>query len=144
MVPAGAACVTRPGVGPGTPYFEDALEGFKNALANVDFGQSDHGLIKKQLALVAMMARPRDTLTLWNLLPRVTGDDRLLVYERMAILVPPPDGVTREGILALNQQMLDSWKVKLETSWGYHETTPMKTMKKLWPTGLFNWWERKK
>jgi hypothetical protein len=137
MVPAGAACATRPGVGPGTPYFEDAVDGLKSALTNVDFGQKDNDYIE-QLALVAMMARPRDTLTLWNLLPRVTGDNRLLIYERMAVLVPPPDGVTREGILALNRQMLDSWKAKLETSWGYHETTPLKTLKKLWPTGLGN------
>ena len=32
MVPAGAACATRPGIGPGTPYFEDASQTFRTAL----------------------------------------------------------------------------------------------------------------
>src|SRR6266403_1896492 len=38
LVPAGAACATRPGVGPGTPYFEDASEKFRAALSKLDFG----------------------------------------------------------------------------------------------------------
>ena len=62
-------------------------------------------------------ARPRDTLTLWHLLPRVNGRERELVYERMATCVPPPDGVTRDGVLRLNEQMLQLWKDKLEKSW---------------------------
>ncbi|MBI3667080.1 MAG: hypothetical protein HY236_12815, partial [Acidobacteria bacterium] len=37
FVPAGALCATRPGIGPGTPYFEDASEKFRAALAKLDF-----------------------------------------------------------------------------------------------------------
>jgi hypothetical protein len=33
FVPAMAMCVTRPRLGPGTPYFSDASEDFQNALA---------------------------------------------------------------------------------------------------------------
>ncbi len=40
IVPAGAACVTRPGTGPGTPYFEDAPAPLVAALSKLDF---DHG-----------------------------------------------------------------------------------------------------
>jgi Putative zinc-finger len=36
FVPAGAECVTRPGVGPGTPFFSDAARAFQNALAVFD------------------------------------------------------------------------------------------------------------
>lgn len=116
MVPAGAACATRPGIGPGTPYFEDASESFRAALRKLDFesGATD---ASKSLETLLNGARVRDTITLWHLLTRVDGKDRVLVYERMAALVPPPSGVTREGILALNQQMLDSWKDKLEFNW---------------------------
>src|SRR4029453_19013707 len=32
LVPAGASCPTRPGVGPGTPSFDDALEPLRQAL----------------------------------------------------------------------------------------------------------------
>jgi hypothetical protein len=136
VVPAGAACATRRGIGPGTPYFEDSSEAFRKALSNVDFGRgSDPGFIT-QLELLLITARTRDTLTLWNLLPRVEGDNRLHVYERIAVLVPPPDGVTREGVLALNPQMLGVWKQKVESSWGDTSSPTMKALKKVWTTGL--------
>jgi FecR protein len=119
VVPAGAACATKPGIGPGTPYFEDASETFRAALTRVDF---DHdSLIRGNvtpLEIVLSSARVRDTLTLWNLLPRVSGGERAEVYDRLAALVPPPGGVTREGVLQLNQPMLDAWKEKIESRWG--------------------------
>jgi hypothetical protein len=37
FIPAGAACLTRPKVGPGTPYFEEASPKFCAALASFDF-----------------------------------------------------------------------------------------------------------
>src|SRR6267142_3486751 len=119
MVPAGAACQTRPGLGPGTPYFEDASESFRHALARLDFDRDATASAKSE-ALEVLLAedRPRDTLTLWHLLARVAGNDRVRVYEEMAGFVPPPDGVTREGVLQLNQQMLELWRDKLEIKWG--------------------------
>ena len=54
-------------------------------------------------------ARREDALTLWHLLTRTSGEERGRVYDRLATLVPPPTGVTREGILAGNRQMLDLW-----------------------------------
>jgi len=119
VVPAGAACATKHGIGPGTPYFEDASEAFRTALTRVDFDRDfpiqGH---TTPLAMVVSTARVRDTLSLWNLLPRVSGEDRSLVYDRLAKLVPPPPGVTRDGVLQLNQQMLDAWKEQLEYRWG--------------------------
>jgi hypothetical protein len=117
-VPAGAACATRPGTGPGTPYFEDASETFRAALYKVDSDHDSSGQTNTtSLKLVLSNARVRDTLTLWNLLPRVAGEDRALVYNRLAALVPPPSGVTREGVMKLDQQMLDAWKEQLEYRW---------------------------
>src|SRR6185369_1994785 len=111
-----AACETRPGIGPGTPYFEDAAAAFREALKKVDF---DQDAAARSAALTALLdqARVRDTLTLWHLLARVEGEDRVHVYEKMAALVPPPPGVTREGVLRLDQQMLDTWKNTLESTW---------------------------
>jgi hypothetical protein len=62
-------------------------------------------------------ARTRDTLTLWHLLTRTSGADRVRVYERLAQLAPPPSNVTRDGILSLDQRMLDAWKGALEPGW---------------------------
>src|SRR5258705_9747344 len=119
MVPAGAACQTRPGIGPGTPYFEDASASFRQALARFDFEPDATASAKSDtLKVLLAQARLRDTLTLWHLLARVDGNDRVRVYEEMAKLMAPPDGVTREGVLQLNQKMLELWKDKLETNWG--------------------------
>jgi hypothetical protein len=118
IVPAGAACATRPGIGPGTPYFEDASETFRAALTKLDFETgtapaADDSLLKGLLA----EARVRDTLTLWHLLYRVEGNDRALVYDRLAALAPPPAGVTREGVLQLDAEMLRLWKGHLDNIW---------------------------
>jgi len=37
IVPAEASCDTQPGIGPGTPYFEDASPVFRAALSRMDF-----------------------------------------------------------------------------------------------------------
>jgi hypothetical protein len=126
VVPAGAACATKPGIGPGTPYFEDASATFRSALTRVDTDQN-----RAQLKIVLSNARVRDTLTLWNLLPRLTEVDRGVVFDRLAALVAPPDGVTREGILKLDQRMLDAWKERLESAWN-----------DLVSSGLFNEWAK--
>jgi anti-sigma factor RsiW len=116
MVPAGAACETRPGVGPGTPYFEDASDEFRHALAEVDFDSTAQN--SRALSKVLDASRRRDTLTLWNLLSRVEGPDREHVYQKLASIVSPPAGVTRDGVLRLDQQMLESWRDQLEPVWG--------------------------
>jgi hypothetical protein len=134
IVPAGAACETRPSLGPGTPYFEDCAAGFKDALKKVDF---DPDAAARSSALKAMLdqARSRDTLTLWHLLTRVEGEDRARVYDKMAALFPPPAGVTREGVLALNQQMLDAWRDAMETTWmGIWKGVPKPLAEAYWKT----------
>jgi len=109
FIPAGAMCPTRPKVGPGTPYFEDASESFRAALGDLDFAaQSSEGRAAS-LETILSQARARDGLTLWHLLSRTEGAERAKVYDRFAVLVPPPAGVTRDGILRLDQSMLTPW-----------------------------------
>lgn len=127
IVPAGAACMTQPGSGPGTPFFEDAPEAFVESLAKLDF-ENDHASLDSILA----GAREKDTLTLWHLLARVGTNERARVYERLAALAPPPEGVTREGIVGLDRSMLEGWKQNLEGKW-LGETTPAdRVWRKLW------------
>lgn len=109
FIPAGAACATRPKIGPGTPYFEDASERFREALAKFDFGGGTPQERSAELGTVLAEARERDALTLWHLLARTRDVDRERVYERLAVLVAPPAGVTREGVLGLDQKMMDLW-----------------------------------
>jgi len=109
FIPAGAACATRPKVGPGTPYFEDASSEFRAALARFDLDDTPQQRAG-DLAIVLDQTRKRDALTLWHLLVRVEDEgQRVLVYDRLRELAPPPAGVTQEGILRLDQPMLDLW-----------------------------------
>jgi hypothetical protein len=109
FIPAGAACATRPKVGPGTPYFEDAPQEFRAALARFDFEDSSPQERAADLPIVLAQSRQRDALTLWHLLARVDEEQRVLVYDRLRQLAPPPMSVSREGILRLDQPMLDLW-----------------------------------
>ncbi|HVG39780.1 MAG TPA: zf-HC2 domain-containing protein [Pyrinomonadaceae bacterium] len=114
MVPARYSCETRPGVGPGTPYFDESSSSFREHLAKLDFERGGDASLK----IVLAEARESDALSLWYLLPRVSPAERPLVFDRLGALVRPPQAVTREGILGLDEGMLDLWKEKIEIeSW---------------------------
>jgi ferric-dicitrate binding protein FerR (iron transport regulator) len=113
LVPAGAACHTRIGVGPGTPYFEDAPQELQAALQAFDFA----GGGPASLRVVLTAARPRDTLSLFHLLPRATDADRRAVYARLAALAPPPPSVTEPDVEHLDPPKLKLWEHDLQTTW---------------------------
>ena len=107
FVPEGASCRTRPRLGPGTPHFDDASDAFKASLEILDFGED--GGRPVALGTVLSEARPEDTLSLWHLLSRGGEPERARVYDRMAELIPPPQGVSREAVLAGDRKSLDLW-----------------------------------
>jgi predicted anti-sigma-YlaC factor YlaD len=113
VVPIGAMCETRPHTGPGTPYFVTSSPAFQDALQKFDF----EGGGEEALDAVLAEATDRDTFTLWNLLPRVSVERRARVLDRMIALVGLPEGVTREGIMDLDQSMIDLWAEALDTVW---------------------------
>lgn len=107
FIPAGARCVTMKGRDPGTPHFADADTRLIEGLAVLD-----EALASQQgTALDAVLehARAEDALTLWHLLARLEGEARSRVYERLAALAPPPEGVTREAVLAGERAALDRY-----------------------------------
>jgi hypothetical protein len=89
-----------------TPYYEDATKEFKDALQRCDGTRTG-------LPDVLANARPRDALTLWHLLSTSEVKDRAEVYDRLAKLAPPPNNVTRSGILALDPEMLRVWREEM-------------------------------
>lgn len=128
FIPAGAACVTRKKTGPGTPYFEDASQGFRSAVAQLDAANTNTDERAAALEVVLSQARPEDALTLWHLLPRVPETERGRVYDGLARLVAPPAQVTREGILRLDPQMLDLWWNEL----GYGDVSLWRHWERSW------------
>ena len=113
LVPAGAMCRTKPGRGPGTPYFDDASAALKQAVNDFD-GVKDRS---RALDVILDAARVRDTLTLWHLLSEVDASDRVRVFERIARFEPPPAPFSREQILALEPDALRRWREELAWKW---------------------------
>jgi len=109
FIPQNAVCVTRPDAGPGTPCYTDAPAGMAEALTILDFSPTDDVRRAEALDVVLSRARVRDAFTLWHLLSRGTPAERARVYDRLASLVPPPSGVTRDAILRGDRRARDKW-----------------------------------
>lgn len=113
LVPAGlTATVSRDGV-PGIPHVaalaldeSQELGAILEALARYDAGQPEN------------VRRQTSGITLWHLLTRVDSSERARVAAALRRRAPLPDGVTMEGILALDRQMLDRWRRALHPMWG--------------------------
>ncbi len=129
FVPAGAVCATRPGVGPGTPYYEDASTAFREALEKLDFEKIGPEIETAELQIVLARSRRPDAFSLWHLVSRPGGIDRGRVYDRLAVLVPPPAGVTREGVMKGDRYMLDLWWDQL----GLGSTALWRKWEQSWP-----------
>jgi hypothetical protein len=109
FIPAGAVGETRKGIGPGTPYFEDASAEFRATLREFDFAKVSDEQRSAELGIVLKNARKSDALTLWHLLSRASPTDRGQVFDALNVSVPAPSGVTREGIERGEPSMLDAW-----------------------------------
>jgi len=105
FVPLGAAVPTHAGRGPGIPYVDDAAPALRRTLERVDSAPGDRAALTAALAA----ARADDGLSLWHLVSRVDAALRGAVFDRLAELVPPPGGVTRDGVVRLDRRMLDAW-----------------------------------
>jgi hypothetical protein len=129
FIPAGAACATKPKVGPGTPYMEDAPVKFREALARFDFEDPMSQQRAQDLAVILRLSRKQDALTLWHLLSRSDEEQRVKVYDRLQALVPAPAGVSKPGILRLDRSMLDAWWNEL----GFDDITVWRQWERNWP-----------
>jgi len=103
FIPAHARCITRPGKGPGIPYYEDAPSELRAAVDSFDTSAD-----LSTVPVILASARQRDALTVWHLLRRVPVQDRDAVFDRLARLIQVPQGVTREQVLAGDQHAIDA------------------------------------
>jgi hypothetical protein len=110
IVPVDAYAETRPGSAPGVPYVSDAPPPLREALAAFTFASGGTAALQRALAA----ARSEDAISVWHLLARVAAPERGTVYDRLAVLVPPPPDVTRAGVIALDREMLESYWERIE------------------------------
>ena len=122
VVPLRFRIEIRPGFGPGVPVVADAADEFRRTLAALEF-EGDPTALRRLLAL----ARADDAISLWHLLARTTGAERIAVYERLVALVPLPAGVERAAVLRLDAAAMDGyWKYLPHAVWlkGKFKLTP--------------------
>lgn len=110
-VPVGALVQMRPTIGPGIPYVEDAPVPLVRALTAFDFENGGARATRTILTL----ARPHDALSLWHLLQRADSALRGAVYDRLAVLVPPPPGVKRAAAIRLESRALEGYWTKIHS-----------------------------
>jgi len=106
-VPAGTFCPMLPS-GVGVPRREYASDAFLDAMTAWD-GHPRSARLALLLDRLLSTAEPSDAITLWHLLPRVSGDDRARLAARIAELIGEPAGVPRARVLALDNAALDAW-----------------------------------
>ena len=94
--------------GPGTPRYDDAVQAFRDALDEIDYGRG--GAYKgNPIQVVLDRARPRDAMTLWHLISRVPLADRAAVVDALAARVAMPPPVTRDAVMRPDRVALDQW-----------------------------------
>ena len=113
LIPAGAASLLRPGANLGTPYFMDASDTFRSALARLDFEQQESAARLATLAELLSAARPRDVFSFQEMLRTASGEERRRLVDRGLELLPPPPSVTRAGLLRGDEIMMDAWRKQL-------------------------------
>jgi hypothetical protein len=97
LVPRGASATFDKDGTLSPPVFDDAAPAFKDAVMRHD------------VARIVALARTRDAFTLLNLFSRTTDEERLLVYDRLAQLVPPPPSIARESMRWWSPGVTEAW-----------------------------------
>lgn len=114
-VPAGARAETRPGRGPGVPYFLDAPAEIQQLARDLSFARAPALGLSFAPALAA--ARPQDSLSLYHLLPRLGLAERTAVLQRIAALVPDVADLTADA-QTLDPAALERLRERLTPTWG--------------------------
>jgi F0F1-type ATP synthase assembly protein I len=95
---------------PGIPYHKDATQILKEKLLSIYKSNGKYNLLVDLLNEI----REDDALTLWYLLKIVNEADRKLIFTKLYDYFPTPEGVTRSGILNLNDEMFQLWWEEIE------------------------------
>ncbi|RPI13558.1 MAG: hypothetical protein EHM58_18195 [Ignavibacteriae bacterium] len=126
LVPAGRYCMSKIGIGPGTPYRKNTSDEFKKALMKYDFGNGGSESINTMLKY----ATKPDAVTLVNILPRVDEQLRHKVYARVYAFVPPPGNYRQDSVPYLDMEKLNKWIEKVQENINAEVEKNLKEMEK--------------
>jgi hypothetical protein len=106
----GYVCNLVDGYDPGTPYNNEASDSLKNEIKNFDYNYGGDSSVDKIITL----ARQKDMLTLLAMIPHASQLKRQVLYQVITNKFPPPDDVTRMGIIKGDPKMLFLWWQEIE------------------------------
>ncbi len=110
MVDENHTCILRKGFRPGTPVNINSSDSMRAAVEWFDFENGGENAIEKILSL----SKEQDVLTLLALLPNVPQLQRQIIFQEISNRFPPPESVTRAGIIRLDKEMLYTWWQEIE------------------------------
>ena len=96
--------------GLGLPYSSEADLSYVIHLQDYLF----NGKSLSVLGIILSNSTSRDAITLWNLMKRADETQRILVYTRLAELIPPPASSKKDKLLNLDPKMMHEWFEKIE------------------------------
>jgi len=108
LVPQGASALIGSDSSLTVPIFDDAAPRFKTAVLQHD------------VPAIVALARTRDAFTLLNLFRLSTPDERMLLYDRLNQLVPPPPSITRESVRYWTPSSTELWWRPVLRACGIH------------------------
>lgn len=110
MIDENHTCILRKGFRPGTPVHNNSSDSMRAAIESFDFDNGGEAAIEKIISL----AKERDMLTLLSLIPVVPQLQRQVLFQEISNRFPPPESVTRAGIIRLEKDMLYRWWEEIE------------------------------
>lgn len=90
------------------PYYTDGNPEIISLIRNFS------GVNDPSIGTILSLATPKDAISLWHLLQLVSSENRFMVFDKLNEFTPVPNGVTKEGIQALNKDMLMKWRQEIE------------------------------
>jgi hypothetical protein len=98
-------CDIMDGKKPGTPYCSDAPDTLIHEIKDFDYNNGGDNSIDN----IISTARKSDMLTLLAIIPRSSQIKRVTLFQTITNHFPPPENVTRMGIIKAEKKMLHLW-----------------------------------
>lgn len=110
LVDKNYTCKIQRGMKPGIPIRKDASDSLKLAVDWFEFRNGGNQAVEK----IINFSRQSDMLTLLALIPRVNQLQRQIIFQIISNYFPPPETITRAGIIRLDEEMLYRWWEEIE------------------------------
>lgn len=104
------SCKIQRGMSPTVPVRYDASDSLKLAVDWFEFRNGGDQAVEK----IINYSRQNDMLTLLALIPKVSQLQRQIIFQIISNNFPPPESVTRAGIIRIDEEMLYRWWEEIE------------------------------